>query len=297
MGAKLKYDVSGVEPGDSLNHAKPGMYRAKVKEVTAKDSKSSGNPMLEIVFEVLPKKKKYAQVWYYIVTGGDNPQEGRLREFLEAVGEVKKGAKKAKGALDPDKLVGTEVQIQLKSDTDQDGDYRPRVGKVLGTEDEIEEPDTDEDEDEDDDTDDEDDESTDEDDDESDDDDDDDEDDDDDDDDEDDDEDDDVPDFSSMNVKELEAEVEEYELDLEEIIGKGKKAKKGAAKKKALIEALEEAAGDEDYSEWEVADLKSELKERGLSTKGKKDKLVERLEEDDADDEDPFDDDDEDDDE
>lgn len=149
--AKLKFKFQGTESGSDLKHAKPGLYKAKIKKIEEKESKSSGNEMLEITLEILPTKKGYSQVWYYIVTGGDNPQEGRLREFLEACGVVKKGKKNPSGAVDLDKLVGLTVQVNLKSDTDQDGEYRPRVGKILGLSDEEgEEPEDDEDEDEDD---------------------------------------------------------------------------------------------------------------------------------------------------
>ena len=49
----------------------------------------------------------------------------RTKEFMLAVGLA------AKGTLDTDKLVGKAVQVRLKNDTDQDGDYRPKVGKVM----------------------------------------------------------------------------------------------------------------------------------------------------------------------
>ncbi len=155
---KVKYDVSGVESGQDFKPVKPGMYRAKIAEVNPRDGQH-GN-MLEIVFTVTADSKGDKKVegvgsklWTYIYTDYE-PQAWRLREFLEAVGKTEKGGKKGeKGTIDTDKMVGMELQVRAKSDTNLDGDYRPAVGKILsladdetvGEEQDEEEPDEDED--------------------------------------------------------------------------------------------------------------------------------------------------------
>lgn len=287
---KIKIDVSGATPGQDYNHAKPGLVKAEILEINAKTSKAN-NPMLEIVFQPKTKKKKdkpYAKVFYYILT--DGTQDGRLREFTDALGI------KPKGTLDTDKLIGKTLQVNLKSDTDQDGEYRPKVGKVIAPEgdEEPDEEDTDDgdEEDEEDDSDDDGDDDSDDDDDEA-------------SEDEDEDSDDEEEEDSTYSEEELD---ELSNTDLKEILSEweveldGKFTAKKA--KAAILEAQEESDDDEegdddeeespDYSEWDIADLKKELKERGLSTKGKKSQFVTRLEEDDESDEDPFSDDDDD---
>jgi hypothetical protein len=286
--ATLKYDVSNAEPGSDLNHAKPGMYKAKVEGIEATKSKG-GNDMLKIQLRPAKKKKKdkdYALVFYYILTDGS--QDGRLREFLEAVGEVKKGSKKAKGQTKLEDLVGKTIQVQLKSDTDLDGDYRPRVGKVLAESEEAEEDDSaeeaeeeadDDDEESDEDEDDADDDAG------------------DDDEEEEEDDDEDAVDLDELDRAELKKFIKDEDLEV-----KVTKKMSDEDIRNAIIEAMPEDDDDEegdddedeeedekqDYSEWSVADLKAELKSRGLSTKGKKEALAERLEENDNEDEDPF---------
>lgn len=161
--AKVKYNVKGVDSsGGDFEKAKPGMYIAEIAEINDRESSSGNGAMLEVVFKIKSdskgKKKDIAgigsQVWHYVLLEHE-PSAFRLREFLEAIGKVQ-GKKGEVGTLDTDKLIGLELQVQLKSDKDQDGEYRPRVGKVLGLSDAASDEDEDEpDEDDEDETDDE----------------------------------------------------------------------------------------------------------------------------------------------
>jgi hypothetical protein len=131
--AKVKYDLTGVEDITS-DHAPVGVYRAKIANVDGPKQSSSGNQMLEIRFDLTHdatgkalSNGAFMPVWYYPLLDADvHPlSAARTKEFMLAVGL------KAKGTLDTDKLVGTGVQLRLKADTDQDGDYRPKIAKVM----------------------------------------------------------------------------------------------------------------------------------------------------------------------
>lgn len=151
--ATIKYDVSNVEGGGDFVHVKPGLYIGRIEEINEKDSSSGNGPMLEVILKPVKDAKGKAvvlkdssgkdatpsRVYTYILLAHE-PSAWKLKEFVEAVGL------KVKGALDPDKLTGIEVQMQIKSDKDLDGNYRPRVGKLMrlkGEEAAEVEPDTD----------------------------------------------------------------------------------------------------------------------------------------------------------
>jgi hypothetical protein len=129
---KVKYDLSDVEDVNQA-HAPVGVYRAKISKVDGPKPSSSGNNMLEVIFDLTHDAAgkalngNFMPVWYYPLLAEDaHPvSKARTKEFMLAVGL------KAKGTLDTDKLVGTSVQLRIKSDTDQDGDYRPKIGKVM----------------------------------------------------------------------------------------------------------------------------------------------------------------------
>lgn len=267
----IKYDVTGVDDVQDGNPAPVGMYRARVKNVDGPKASSKGNTMLEVVFELTHdaqgKKltESFMPLWYYPLFDHESAfVNARLKEFLFAFGL------KPKGALDPEKLVGKSVQVKLKSDTDQDGDYRPRIAKVLGlaTADEPEpdepddeaEPDDDEEE----------------------------------------------LDLSAMSRIELKRLIKEEELDIKVLKSMSDDALRDAiAEAMAVDEDEDEAEPDdeddeeeddestaasnghpEDYSSWTVADLKKELAERELPANGSKKVLAARLTKDDGDD--PF---------
>lgn len=127
--AKVKYDASG-DIAETQN-APVGIYRAKIAEAIARDS-NAGNPMIEIKWTLTHDAsgskvtEDYWPVRLYLMVADDRDYAKRgIKEFCQALGL------KLKGTIDTDKLVGKEAQLKLKSDTDQDGEYQPRISKVL----------------------------------------------------------------------------------------------------------------------------------------------------------------------
>lgn len=256
---KVKYDVTGVEPGQDFDTPVPvGLYVANIADVVEGTSKSSGNPMLTVTYSIIRDAKngnkdwKGRNLWDYIVL--NDSSAWKLRGFLEAVGLV--SDRKQKGTLDTDALIGTKVQVRVKHDTDEEYGTRAKVGTVLAmpdTEPE-EEPEEDEEPEE---------ESADE--------------------------------EGDLTY----AELQEYDRDeLEELIDENdleiRVTKRTSDEKlrERIAEELElepeeeepEEEPEESYDDMSLTDLKAECKQRGLSTAGTKKTLVKRLEKDDADD-------------
>ena len=121
--AKIKYDVSTVESSE-FPKPEPGIYRAKVREIEHRTERGAGkDDDLKVVLEVVRDRKfKGARLFTYVGLG--EASAWKLKEFVNAVGL------KAKGALDPDALVGEEMQVRVVSDTYQ-GEYQPRVKTFL----------------------------------------------------------------------------------------------------------------------------------------------------------------------
>lgn len=264
---KIKYDVSDVEPGRDFDTPLPkGTYRMKVADVTEGESKSSGKPMLTVEYEMPTGEHKGRKLWDYIVL--EESSAWKLRQFVDAVGA------KAKGTLDTDKVVGERVLVRVKHETDDrdpdDPVVRARVGSVSAIPDDAEDEDDDDDADDDDeptrgsgaDDSGDDDELT-------------------------------AEDLDEYDRDDLEALIEEEDLDV-----KHNSKTKLPVLRERIAEALglddeddEEEDDDEDeadYSELSLADLKAELKDRGLPVRGPKAKLVARLEDDDNESTDPF---------
>jgi SAP domain len=310
---KVKYDVSGATPGGDWEHVQPGLYQMKIEKIEAKRSKkkpdgSGNNPMLEIQLRPIADadgeklQGEFNSVWHYILVDGS--QDGRLRAFTDAIGAP------PKGSLDTDEHEGDVIMANLKSDKDQDGEYRPRVAKVMPLAEGVEVPEEEEEEGEE--------------------------------------EGEEEIDLSTLDRTQLKALIKEHSLDIkvlksmtddqlreaiaEAFGGEDEEeeeedeeeedesvdlASLDRTQLKALIkenelevrvlksdsdddlrakiaEAMggeseeEEEASDNGYASMGVQDLKNALKERGLSTSGAKKVLVGRLEEDDKKGGDPF---------
>ncbi len=250
---KVKYDVSDVEVM-SFQQPKPGLYKCKVEEMDHGPSKA-GKPQFKVVFKVQDGEFKGSNLFHYVPSDPSSPGYFRLAELATAFGL------RAKGVIVTEKMVGTTVNVRVKSDT-YEGEYRARVGSVLpmkgedAAEEDLDDEDLDEEEG----------------------------------------EDEEVRYLPDMTLAELRAEAKERGINVQEAV-KGRKTPDD--KKDGLIDALESAndveveteeeveAGD-DYDEWSVDELKDELKDRGLRVAGKQTVLIGRLRKDDESDEDPF---------
>jgi hypothetical protein len=281
---KVKYNVKGVDSRGGPR-VKPGAYVVSVKQIEVGESKNK------------EFKGQTVRNWILLDHSDEGVREGgqaRLRQFLEAVGVVQ-GKKGESGSLDTDKVEGTELQIQIKSDKDQDGEYMPRVGKMFGLDagsdaEEEDEPDEadddseDEDESDDDESDDDDEDEEDE-------------------DSDDEDDEDDAVDLDELDRDALKAFAKEEGLSL-----KGKEPGKVSKNwsdddiRKMIAEAMEAKDGDgddddeedadeaPDYDSWDAKQLKAELKERGIELEGRfsSSKAKKALKDDDKSDKDPF---------
>lgn len=248
--AKIKYDVSDVEVGAAGGPQAPvGLYKATIKSAVHRTAKSNGDPANDIEV-ILDIGEDYANLFTYI---GLEPQtQWKLRELTDALGMP------SKGELDPTKLIGKKLQVKVQADTYQ-GEYRARAGRLLklGSGQDASDPTDDDD---------------------------------------DDDDDDDVEpeasaagsdDYEDWDLDDLKAEIEEKGIEV-----------KGRKTKEKLIAALQEAAGsgdaddddepEDDYDEWELEELVTEIEERKLEYKGRKtkDKAISILRADDK--ENPF---------
>lgn len=252
--AKLKYDVSDVEPSSDFKPIPVGLYVCRITECEQGPSKSSGRDQVAITLEVAKGDYEGRLLWDYI--GLDEPSEWKFRQFIDAIGE------KEKGSLDTDDVVGTLIQVRVKHSADTREEsvkanngvapMQARPAVLLPMPENGDDPDAEEaeaeasgeDEEE---------ELT-------------------------------YDELQGYDREDLEATVEANELD----VGFNSKTSDDKLRERIAdalgLEPDDEEGGDDeetDYTEWSVADLKNELKERGISTAGAKKVLVKKLEKDD----------------
>ena len=130
MAKVIKYgDTSGIETGQ-FKQAPVGLYYAKVASIEQKNSKNSDEPMVEVVFELTKDangkklKEQFGRIWYYAPLDVEANWARRLKDLITAFGLKSKGGNL--GSIE-----GKEAMVRLREDTDLNGDYRPTIGKVM----------------------------------------------------------------------------------------------------------------------------------------------------------------------
>lgn len=308
--ARVAYDVRGVEGSRSLLPA--GVYNAKIAQadVTKPDGKDQ---RIELILEVIGDKTHKGAKLYEYINLESEAARWKLREFLEAAQVVADG-KKESGTLDTTKILGTVIGVKTwvrPADDARGFDEQARVRRMFVADgvsaesesEDLDDDDTDEGEYEDmslgelkaelkerglstkgkkpsliarlEESDEEEDEA------------------------EPEDEDETTGEYEWDDINELDkAELRALIRD-EELGIKVKKSTDVDELRVEVAEALdievpedeaeeEDEDDNDDYDEWTQDDLKTELEERSLSTKGSKRLLVSRLRKDDAEEDKPF---------
>jgi hypothetical protein len=125
----LKYDVKDVEPQTDFDTPIPiGVYKAKITEAAEQISKkkpdgSGGNEMLALTLEITQGDFKGRLLWEYIVF--NDASDWKIRQLVDAL-ELAEA-----GSIKPAKLVGEELSVRVKHESDTDYGVRSRVGALL----------------------------------------------------------------------------------------------------------------------------------------------------------------------
>lgn len=141
--AKIKMKVSkkaAEEAGKSgdFEKAPVGVYVARLEKIEQKTSKSTKKPMIEMTWKIVgegPKKEKpkanYGNIWDYVTFGEDT--EWKRAEVMNALGKKTKNGtfELEDDAAKPGSDIGSLVLLRIRADRDLNGDYSPKVGKLL----------------------------------------------------------------------------------------------------------------------------------------------------------------------
>lgn len=128
------------ENGD-FSDAPVGWYVARLKSCEMVQSKKSGANQLECIYQIVGVGKAnrkpeelYGQLWDYVQLESEQT-EWKRAEFCLAHGIERRGKAKEMEFENeegkPGTIIGNLVLIRVKADNDQEGNYRPRIGKVL----------------------------------------------------------------------------------------------------------------------------------------------------------------------
>jgi hypothetical protein len=118
----IEYDVSGVEDsGGGGVQPKQGVYPAEIVVCEQRDTRADGSPANDIHI-ALKLGADYAWVHSYI--GLSDSSDWKLKEFINAVGL------KDKGKMDPEKLKGKIIKVKINPDS-YEGEYRARAGRLM----------------------------------------------------------------------------------------------------------------------------------------------------------------------
>jgi hypothetical protein len=267
---KVGYDPNKVEAGTNfVDHPAPAVVKVKCVTANLEETFKSGNEGAHLVFDIIKKPpakgKKWAQLHLRYVYADNEGEAWMEAQVMDAL--IGKRVKQYGSAA----LVGKTCLANLRAE-EYEGNAKPGIKGLMpldsdefedDEDDDEEEEDVDDDEEEDEDEEEEDEEGED--------------------------------DYNDWSLAQIRAELKRRELD-----SKGRKddlvtrLEEDDASEDEEDEDEEEEEDEEeveDYTEWDTAELKAEMKRRGLRVKRgmDDDALVEALEEDDENEEDPLD--------
>jgi hypothetical protein len=146
---KIQAGKEAVEQAASFGEfeeAPPGLYTGKVKSVEFGYSKTDGKedkdrPRLECIYTLtgvgregapFPEGKRYGQVWHYVsfsaASATNRAQFGLAMGLPLKNGEIDGTIETEEGK--PGTVVGKELLVSIKADTDLQGNYRAKVRSV-----------------------------------------------------------------------------------------------------------------------------------------------------------------------
>lgn len=147
---KIKVGKTDVEKGAAsgdFEEAPPGLYTAvldtcKPGHAKGEDGKpDKSRPYLECIYKFTGEgrdgdklSKNYGQVWDYV--SFSEAAKWKLAQFAMAMGIPVNAKGELDGELEiedgkPGTVIGREVIVRIKKDSDQDGNYRAKVGAVM----------------------------------------------------------------------------------------------------------------------------------------------------------------------
>jgi len=121
--AGIPYDVTNVETR-SGEHAKPGTYTVEITEAEQREEKADGSPAndIRIRMDFVDDGDDFMPLFTYVGLSGAS--EWKLKELVKAVGLPEKGT------LQPAKLEGKKIRVKVVADQ-YEGNYTARAGNLL----------------------------------------------------------------------------------------------------------------------------------------------------------------------
>lgn len=141
-----KEDVEKSEASGDFEPAPVGLYVLELIEVNPGFAKGEGGkedksrPYLECIWrpvglgrEGKPLTTQYSQIWDYVSFG--EASKWKMAQFALAIGLKTNAKGEIDGEIEiedgkPGTIIGTKVIGRLKKDSDQEGNYRPKVGNL-----------------------------------------------------------------------------------------------------------------------------------------------------------------------
>lgn len=119
--ASINLDFSNVQSREALPE---GVYQASIAKVDSTLSKSSGNPMLKVEFNILDDNYQGRKVWSnYVLT---EAAMWKVMELFKALGMPTESVV----SIDTDELVGLECSLQI-GQREYEGNIQNEVKKVM----------------------------------------------------------------------------------------------------------------------------------------------------------------------